>query len=156
MNGDPGTYALVFECVRRAEVDVGRLGTIRLEAGYYVYVGSALGPGGVKARVLRHWRPDKRQHWHIDYVGAHLRPHCAWYLHGTRREEHRWAQALISAREIEPVPGFGASDCACRSHFFRMPDLPVADVFARIAGPAVRCAFAEERAWSVASAARSA
>jgi len=47
----PGTYALILSCASNARIQVGRLGTMRLQRGYYVYLGSALGPGGLRARI---------------------------------------------------------------------------------------------------------
>jgi hypothetical protein len=35
-------------------IRVGRLGNLRLQRGYYVYIGSALGPGGVHGRLGHH------------------------------------------------------------------------------------------------------
>ncbi len=34
--------------------------------GWYFYVGSARGSGGIRARVRRHFRHKKTAHWHID------------------------------------------------------------------------------------------
>ena len=41
----PGTYALILSCASNARIQIGRLGTMQLQRGYYVYLGSALGPG---------------------------------------------------------------------------------------------------------------
>jgi len=64
----PGTYALLLYSASDAEIRVGRLGHMRLQSGFYVYVGSALGPGGVRARVRHHLLDSPRPHWHIDYL----------------------------------------------------------------------------------------
>ena len=45
---------------------------ITLTAGQYAYVGSAHGPGGLRARVGRHLRTEKSLQWHIDYLTAAL------------------------------------------------------------------------------------
>jgi Uri superfamily endonuclease len=63
-----GTYALILRSHSKATTQVGRWGRINLETGYYIYIGSAFGPGGVRARVSRHFRKEKRKHWHIDYL----------------------------------------------------------------------------------------
>jgi len=63
----PGTYALVLRFSKRLEIIVGKLGVLSVQAGYYVYVGSALGPGGLAARVGRHCRREKALRWHVDY-----------------------------------------------------------------------------------------
>ena len=52
-----GTYALVLQLERQEEIAIGKLGTFTFPAGYYLYVGSALGPGGLEARLARH-RPS--------------------------------------------------------------------------------------------------
>ncbi|WP_429615053.1 DUF123 domain-containing protein, partial [Sphingobium olei] len=36
--------------------------------GWYVYAGSAYGPGGLRARIRRHLRRGKLLHWHIDHL----------------------------------------------------------------------------------------
>jgi Uri superfamily endonuclease len=51
-----GTYALLLKLDKQERITVGRLGTFGFPAGYYLYVGSALGPGGLRARLARHRR----------------------------------------------------------------------------------------------------
>ena len=41
----PGTYALVLQVTARESLQIGRLGKLELRRGFYVYVGSASGPG---------------------------------------------------------------------------------------------------------------
>ena len=41
----PGTYALILSCSTDFGIQIGRLGTMRLQPGYYLYLGSALGLG---------------------------------------------------------------------------------------------------------------
>lgn len=53
---EPGTYALLLKLDKQERITVGKLGTFDLPAGYYLYVGSALGPGGLRARLTRHRR----------------------------------------------------------------------------------------------------
>lgn len=123
----PGTYVLVLRSTSRRSVEIGRLGVLHLEPGYYAYVGSALGPGGLRARLGRHVRGPGRVHWHIDYLRALVDPVEAWYCGGPKRREHRWSGALqASFRAVVPLSGFGASDCRCDSHLFfsaRQPTL---------------------------------
>jgi Uri superfamily endonuclease len=57
----PGSYLLVIECETPTEIEVGALGTLGFEAGYYGYVGSAFGPGGL-SRVDRHRRVAAGDH----------------------------------------------------------------------------------------------
>jgi Uri superfamily endonuclease len=128
----PGTYALVLENARPARLAVGRLGSIDLRAGCYVYVGSALGPGGLQARVGRHLGPTRGVHWHIDYLKRAARIVEVWYVLDPIRREHAWAEALggLAGASI-PVPGFGASDCTCAAHLFHFQSVPRLATFER-------------------------
>ena len=125
-----GTYALVLCCWRPGRLGIGRLGVLRVRPGFYVYVGSALGPGGVGARVRHHQRAGGRPHWHIDY----LRPRAdlveVWHVHDTRRREHQWA-SIVSGLDDASVPlqGFGSSDCGCASHLFYFETRPSVRAF---------------------------
>lgn len=112
-----GTYALVFGNTLSRTVRVGALDDIDIGPGYLVYVGSAFGPGGIRARIERHARSDKRLHWHIDYLGEYLSLEEALFTTAPERMEHAWAEALARLLEIA-APRFGASDCRCDSHLF--------------------------------------
>jgi Uri superfamily endonuclease len=115
----PGTYALVLSCESNARIQIGRLGKMQLQPGYYVYVGSALGLGGLRARITHHQKTPPRPHWHIDYLRAHTQIHCIWFSYGERRREHQWARAVQTMSDAKgPLLGFGASDCDCRSHLY--------------------------------------
>ena len=117
-----GTSALILSCVRNARIHIGRLGKMQLQTGYYVYIGSALGPGGLRARVAHHQKLTSRLLWHIDYLRAHTRIHSVWLNYDGRRHEHQWARAIYNMKDAKVLlPGFGASDCFCPSHlyFFR-------------------------------------
>lgn len=119
MRSDPGTYALVLHALRAEPVCIGRLGRLEVQPGFYAYVGSALGPGGVAARVHRHARGSAARHWHVDHLRVRTRLVEAWYTHASEALEHVWAAALASMRAVSlPLPGFGSSDCTCRAHLF--------------------------------------
>ena len=128
MRSDKGTYAVVFQCLSEARQKVGHLGMVSLRRGYYVYVGSAFGPGGVKARVSHHYRNTIKPHWHIDYLRRFMRPVSVWYTYDHRRLEHRWAKAFLKMNDMSSFRGFGCSDCDCYSHLFfssKKPELTV-------------------------------
>jgi Uri superfamily endonuclease len=134
MRREAGTYALILRSATRGELQVGRWGRLGLEVGYYIYVGSALGPGGVRARVLRHCRDRKPLHWHIDYLRQRVEPVCVWYRHSTANLEHRWARAAGELPSMSPIEGFGCSDCRCRAHLYRSGTRPDLAQFARAVG----------------------
>lgn len=117
-----GTYTLLLELTEPVAVEVGALGERRLQAGWYAYTGSALGPGGF-ARVDRHYevaagRRDAR-HWHVDHLLGH--PDVA--IGGDVRSPALDGEcAVAGALSAGPIEGFGASDCACRSHLSTADD----------------------------------
>lgn len=125
-----GTYALVLHLECREEIAVGKLGTFTFPAGYYLYVGSALGSGGLEARLARHRRHDKKLRWHIDYLLEHAQLVEVWSVTSTDKLECRWAQ---SARQLPgseiPIPGFGSSDCHCLSHLIYLARKPTYEEF---------------------------
>lgn len=119
MTAEGGAYALILFCSRGGLVQVGKLGQLQLRRGFYVYVGSALGPGGVRARVAHHQRLSPRPHWHIDYLRPHTRLEEVWYCHHRVCREHQWARAINALRaSCIPIAGFGSSDCKCKTHLF--------------------------------------
>ena len=118
MKPDPGTYALILQSRSNETIRVGRWGQLELKPGYYLYVGSAFGPGGVRARISRHLRANKPKHWHIDYLREFVTPLCAWVNYEAKRLEHQWAQHFYEMSEVAAIQGFGCSDCKCYSHLF--------------------------------------
>jgi Uri superfamily endonuclease len=116
-----GTYILLIHVCPEVDLTAGRLGRIILADGCYAYVGSAQGAGGLAARISRHLAPVKRLHWHIDALTSAAPVVSIWYVAGDDRLECRWAQILAGHPGVEaPAPGFGSSDCKCRTHLFRL------------------------------------
>ena len=125
MKNLPGTYALILESSSNQLIQIGKLGQFSLQPGYYVYTGSAFGPGGIQARIGHHARISPRPHWHIDYLRPVLRLYEVWYSYDSEQHEHRWADTFRDLKGASvPVPGFGASDCSCRSHLMLFPTMP--------------------------------
>ena len=125
---DRGIYCLLLEN-GPAEVAVGSLGTLRFCRGWHLYVGSALGPGGL-ARMERHRRlhrdRDRLPRWHID----HLLLSPAFRLTATVSAETGEDLECRLAEALGPpfVPGFGCSDCTCPSHLFHRESNPRKEV----------------------------
>jgi Uri superfamily endonuclease len=124
---DPGTYMLVLNAQTEREVTIGKLGRFSIKPGYYVYSGSAFGPGGLRARIGHHLRQSSKPHWHIDFFKQDFDITEVYYISGKKCYEHRWAETLQSRPDAAiPIPRFGASDCKCPAHLFffeRRPDL---------------------------------
>ena len=55
----PGTYCLVFSSSTSSTVTIGKLGTYKIQPGYYCYIGSAFGRGGLNSRINRHLQINK-------------------------------------------------------------------------------------------------
>jgi Uri superfamily endonuclease len=117
-----GSYALLLRLDGEARLQIGRLGLWDFAAGYYLYLGSALGSGGLAARLRRHLSTTKRPFWHIDYLRSQAVVEAIWYTEHPARLEHHWAAvAAQTAGATIPAPRFGASDCRCPAHlvYFR-------------------------------------
>jgi Uri superfamily endonuclease len=132
MEQRPGTYALVLSSRGVHRIRIGRLGELVTRPGFYVYVGSAFGPGGIRARVARHGRECSRPHWHIDYLRPRTRLEQVWYSCDPIRREHQWAHQIARARGSSvPLGRFGSSDCRCPSHLYFFESRPSRRTFSR-------------------------
>ena len=125
----PGTYILLLCLSLRQFIEVGKLGEFEFPAGYYLYVGSALGPGGLAARLRRHKKlandSEKRLHWHIDFLREQAQLLEIWCTPQPQRLEHEWAGVIGHSPETNAlVPGFGSSDCSCESHLYQFALMP--------------------------------
>ncbi len=109
-----GSYVLLTHLPEEQTIEVGSLSPFRFRRGHYAYVGSAL--GGFNSRLDRHLRTEKKPHWHIDYLLNYASLDAIIICETEQRTECTIAQTL--ARQFSSVPGFGASDCHCRSHLF--------------------------------------
>lgn len=119
-----GSYVLVLALRQPLTLNVGHLGAFHFPAGTYAYTGSALGPGGLAARLAHHRRLSQSPHWHIDYLRLHAHLCEIWSAVSDERLECAWARALFSLPGAQVIaPRFGASDCRCPAHliYFSQP-----------------------------------
>ncbi len=131
VKAEPGTYVFFCSAETNALLDIGSLGRVRLRPGFYAYVGSALGAGGLRARLAHHFHVTETPRWHIDYLRRRTRIERVWYSYGSKRREHQWAAAMGAVLDGSvPVARFGSSDCQCASHLFYFESLPSVHVFA--------------------------
>ena len=126
----PGTYALILSCTTGRALQIGRFGQLPMRPGFYVYIGSAFGPGGVRARIAHHLEPAARPYWHIDFLRTATDLAEVWYTYDLWRWEHQWA-ALVARMPGATLllPGFGASDCTCAAHLYFFATRPSQRVF---------------------------
>jgi len=111
-----GTYTLLIELDSAATIDVGALGELSFDAGWYAYVGSAQGPGGF-SRVQRHRELAAGErtvrHWHLDHLLGHPSAAIDWVCQTAGVDGECTVAGTL---EGERVPAFGCSDCSCDSH----------------------------------------
>lgn len=119
-----GSYILVTYLPESVEINIGALGKLLFNDGFYLYVGSAMGNSGSASlvnRVRRHVLPSnkKKLHWHIDYLLNYENTNIVKiYI----IPSHQRLECMI-ARELTVLvdnflKGFGSSDCNCKSHLF--------------------------------------
>ena len=132
MRNLPGTYVLVLKSVHDQRIEIGKLGRCHIRPGFYLYIGSAFGPGGLKARISHHTRISSLPHWHIDYLRSILHLKEVWYTVDAERYEHRWADIISGLKgAMVPISGFGATDCSCKTHLIAFTDQPSIRFFRR-------------------------
>jgi Uri superfamily endonuclease len=119
LRGNPGTYLLLIRLPELSHLKIGRTRFMNFDPGSYCYAGSALGPGGLAARLRRHAAGGGRKHWHIDYLLPHGRLVGALVLEDTSRLECAWA-SWVGRVANACIDGFGASDCKCNGHLFHL------------------------------------
>jgi Uri superfamily endonuclease len=125
-----GIYCLVFknpECTIR----IGALGDLFFQEGWHIYIGSALGSGGLQ-RLRRHISlshlHDKRPKWHVDYLltDPDFSLRYAVYAVTENRLECEIAHQLNNCW----IPRFGCSDCSCVSHLFYRQHINLEEILA--------------------------
>lgn len=113
-----GGYVLILELDAKKNISVGSLEMIQFPAGFYAYLGSAL--GGFKSRLNRHITRDKEPRWHIDYLLNKARILRILLCDTQRRLECLLSQVL--AEGFSSIRSFGSSDCRCKSHLYFADD----------------------------------
>ncbi len=114
-----GAYALLIH-VNRTLALPSHCQAQDLPPGTYLYVGSARGPGGIRARCRRHLRPDKSIHWHVDRLTIGAEPGRIFAMAFPGMSECALGAAVsVLGPGVAPVIGFGNTDCrSCTAHLF--------------------------------------
>lgn len=109
-------YLAFFKIDETKDIEIGALGGKQFELGTYIYVGSAM--TNVEKRLERHFSSTENKHWHIDYFSAEAKPLDSFIL--PESSEYECVLAEILESFCESIDNFGASDCSCSSHLFRL------------------------------------
>jgi len=127
-----GTYVLFIEVAKDATLEIGSLGGIKFNKGFYIYIGSAFGPGGLVKRVERHFRNEKKLFWHIDYLLNSSSIEIAAVAWTVKQQK---LECLIS-QEIDKLSDlvttinhFGSSDCKCTGHLKMIKTKTIGDFY---------------------------
>jgi len=124
---DPGVYCLLLRLGKGRDLKIGRRERT-FPAGYYLYVGSAM--GGMNARIQRHLSRDKKKRWHIDFLADAAKVHRVFrFPTGSRTVECRLARRLAANKDATGIDGFGSSDCRCKTHLFHFGAKPLFSPF---------------------------
>ena len=106
-----GTYILLARVSQMKRLAIGSLGEFDIIPGFYAYVGSAFGSGGLRARIGHHLKSTAEPHWHIGYLLQVATPVEVWLTTADRKLEHRWAELLEDFPGFRvPILRFGSSD----------------------------------------------
>ena len=119
MTVETGQYVLLLYLPANQTLAIGKLGVFDFPAGWYTYVGSAFGPGGLVGRIKHHVQPVERPHWHIDYLRQAAILTEIWLSPDVERREQAWVDLMVAVPGATVlVEGFGASDSDRESHLF--------------------------------------
>ena len=111
-----GAYALGLLLQEPIDLEINWTCSGRLLPGWHIYLGSARGSGGIAARLKRHFRKNKKFHWHVDTLTAQATAMTALAVPGGN--ECNLADQLIASKRFKvALKGFGNTDCKhCSSH----------------------------------------
>ena len=97
--GAEGNYVLIlFVPQMKRLAKSAAWGAYDIIPGFYAYVGSAFGPGGLRARIHHHLESVAQPHWHIDYLLALAEPVEVWYALSARKLEQDLAEVWNGLR----------------------------------------------------------
>ncbi|GAB6076478.1 GIY-YIG nuclease family protein [Desulfurobacterium crinifex] len=116
-----GTYCILF-VIDTLSFKVKSGKQFSLKKGIYVYVGSAFGSGGLRKRISRHLKKEKKKHWHLDFISTDnsFKVLEIWIIEDKKVE---CSLANLISETEKPIIGFGSTDCNCPSHLFRVSEI---------------------------------
>ena len=118
-----GSYLLLMENEIDQEIEIGKLGKIQFQKGFYVYVGS--GMANLEKRVKHHQLKKKYYHYHIDYLTPDFMKIKKTFL--IRSTEKLESQIALRVEKVcdNTIIDFGSSDAKENSHLFYFSENPI-------------------------------
>ncbi|RKY30226.1 MAG: hypothetical protein DRP67_04940 [Candidatus Omnitrophota bacterium] len=112
-----GVYILFINLAEDRKIKIGKRREKLFKKGIYLYVGRSM--KNVEKRIERHFKKNKRKHWHIDYFVEHGDIKKVLILPSNDKKlECKIAKSL--EKSFLPIKDFGCSDCKCISHLFKI------------------------------------
>ncbi|MGJ8453899.1 GIY-YIG nuclease family protein [Pseudothermotoga sp. U03pept] len=108
-----GAYLLLIEVFEPSTVRVSK-NEWSFKPGLYAYVGSAM--NSLEERVSRHLSPEKKRHWHIDYLLEKAKINFVVMIRSDKKIEEEISKVL--AKHFPSIRKFGASDLKVESNLF--------------------------------------
>jgi Uri superfamily endonuclease len=131
-----GTYLLFLSTLHDINLSIGALGSFSFKRGNYIYIGSALGPGGLDKRLSRHLKQEKKIFWHIDYLLQNEFVNIIAFgeIHSDQKIECSLVEQIIKIFEEKTtnIKNFGSSDCKCKSHLLFFIELTINELTNRL------------------------
>ncbi len=120
-----GSYILFLSTNNQTTQIISKLGELSFLPGIYLYIGSALGLGGLVKRIERHLKKSKKIFWHIDNLTSSDFFTITAYIeiYNYKKLECSIANLIrenFSEEEYIEYKGFGSSDCCCESHLHQI------------------------------------
>src|ERR1035437_278897 len=97
---EKGTYVLIASVPQMKRIGIGQLAEFDIVPGFYAYIGSAFGVGGLCARVGHHLESTASPHWHIDYLLQVAEPVEVWYATASQKLEYHWADRFSYLEQV--------------------------------------------------------
>jgi len=109
---EPGVYIIIIRVGRDISITTRGGKRFTIPSGMYLYIGSAMGKGGIYRRVARHINKPSSLFWHIDYLLHQPSTEILGILYKTHedREDYEARLALAFKEIFTGIPGFGCSD----------------------------------------------
>ncbi len=117
----PGYYALLIKIQKKTIIDHPKFNKKTLDPGYYIYVGSARGPGGIAARIKRHVKKNKKKKWHIDYLTSKqdVKTILIGYKCTTKPEGEEKMSHTLEKIASPALEKFGSTDKKDETHLYK-------------------------------------
>jgi|TARA_B100001971_G_scaffold125675_1_gene115725 Uri superfamily endonuclease len=121
-----GVYSVLLQIPKDLTLKIGKLGSLSFLGGFYVYTGSAMGPGGISKRVSRHLKAKKKMFWHIDYVtdNPRIKVIAVFRAESKQKLECKVNKSIVLSLSASIISGFGSTDCqeSCGGHLLFLKD----------------------------------